>query len=224
MTVGFVALWKNNQREFRASPLEERGTTAAIQEAFARGRERGTQSYGLFSCRFGSGWQYFTFWTAPSLAAVFDTIADLERAGDFKFANSWHAFGTLAKGELDPNPNWAIIPEPGECTPPPLGLITFSRSRSGVVGKDTREHATRDAVHDGSGWRSYGAFDCRFSSGWNQFSFVTAPDAAALHHAIALNDASDMETERVVGSLDRFYRFGSHLQRDLSWLDGEATE
>ena len=217
MTVGFVALWKNTQREFRASPREERGTTLAIQDAFARGRERGTQSYGLFSSRFGSGWQYFTFWTAPSLAAVFDTIADLERAGDFKFAQSRHAFGTLAHGEPDPNANWAIIPEPPADAPPILGLVTFSRSRSGAPRPG-------DLTHPGGNWRSYGAFDCRFSSGWNQFSFATASDAAVLQHASPVADAPDTQTERFVVSLDRFYRFGAHLQRDLSWLDGEAAE
>ena len=217
MTVGFVALWKNTQREFRASPREERGTTLAIQDAFARGRERGTQSYGLFSCRFGSGWQYFTFWTAPSLAAVFETIADLERAGDFKFAQSRHAFGTLASGEPDPNTNWSVIPEPAGDGPPIVGLITFSRSRSGTT-------LVGDLTHPGANWRSYGAFDCRFSSGWDQFCFATAPDPAVLQHASSLADAPNTHTERFIGSLDRFYRFGAHLQRDLSWLDGEAPE
>ena len=55
-------------------------------------------------------------------------------------------------------------------------------------------------------------------------SFATAPDPAVLQHASSLADAPNTHTERFIGSLDRFYRFGAHLQRDLSWLDGEAPE
>ena len=42
MTVGFIALWKNNQREYTASPRDEWGTNDAIQAAFANGRAAGT--------------------------------------------------------------------------------------------------------------------------------------------------------------------------------------
>ena len=35
MPVGFVALWKNNPREFIASPRDEWDTSEAIQAAFA---------------------------------------------------------------------------------------------------------------------------------------------------------------------------------------------
>ena len=38
MTVGFIALWKNNQREYTASPRDEWGTNDAIQAACQRSR------------------------------------------------------------------------------------------------------------------------------------------------------------------------------------------
>ena len=92
MTVGFIALWKNNQREYTASPRDEWGTNDAIQAAFANGRDRETVPTGSTTA-VGLVWQYLTFWISPGMDAVFDTIADLEQAGDFKFADSWHIFG-----------------------------------------------------------------------------------------------------------------------------------
>ncbi len=113
MPFGFVALWKNNPREFIASPHDEWGTTDDIQAAFAKGRSQGNRTYGLYFCRWSSPWQYLTFWVSPSMDAVFDTIADLERAGDFKFADSWHIFGRFMDepGALSEDA-WDMIPEP----------------------------------------------------------------------------------------------------------------
>lgn len=224
MTTGFVALWKNTDQEFRASPAEEHGTTAAIQAAFARGRARGTLTYGLFSCRFSSSWQYFTFWIAPSMAAVFDTIADLERAGDFKFASSRHVCGQLALGEPDPNPNWSVIPQAFDVTTSTLGIITFTRQRPSASRASAKPYIPPGTSSTASGLRTYGVFDCRFSSGWDRFSFATAPDLSALDHHVNSDSAPGVETERFVGTLESFYRFGSHLQRDLTWLDGEPPQ
>ena len=113
MPVGFVALWKNNQREYVALPRDEWGTTDAIQAAFALGRERGNRTYGLYACRWASAWQYLTFWVSPSMEAVFDTIADLERAGDFKFADSQHMVGSFLPEADDLTEGaWDVVPEP----------------------------------------------------------------------------------------------------------------
>lgn len=229
MTVGFVALWRNNQREYAASPRDEWGTTERIQGAFARGRERGNRTYGLYFCRWSSAWQYMTFWVSPSLAAVFDTIADLERAGDFKFADSLHVFGRFDGNDAFRTPGaWDDVPEPVDGMPPPAGAFLAerggARSRVDGLAADSRL-APIVAEH---GVRMYGRFDCRFSSGWDRFMYWTAPDAAAVAAALDRCERElgpDLpELEVVTGRLDRYFRFGNHLQTELTWLNEESPE
>lgn len=218
MTVGFAALWKNTDQEYRATQADERGSTALIQAAFASGRERGIQAYGLYSCRFSSSWQYFTFWVSPNMEAVFDSIADLERAGDFKFANSRHTIGLFLPraGGLEPDA-WQAIPSPDD----ELATYAAIQFQRGSSGRATNANSAS------SGIRSYGAFDCRFGTSWDQFSFWTGTSFAALEMALSAEDAAydgPSSSEVIIGKLDRFYRFGSHLQTDLTWLEGEWQE
>ncbi len=231
MTVGFVALWKNNQREYVASATDEWGTTDRIQAAFANGRARGNRTYGLYFCRWSSPWQYFTFWVSPSMGAVFDTIADLEQAGDFKFADSEHIFGRFVEDDdYLTEGAWNVVPELVEGTSAPLGV--FLAERGSGSGGSRRSNGWKESKRDlpllagELGIRMYGAFDCRFSSGWERFSFWTAPDFAAVSETLAWMEraagpgASDLRV--VTGRLDRYFRFGSHLQTSLTWLSQEA--
>jgi hypothetical protein len=220
MTIGFAALWKNTDQEYRATQADERGSTALIQAAFANGRDRGIQAYGLYSCRFSSSWQYFTFWVSPSMEEVFDSIADLERAGDFKFANSRHTAGIFLPQPEGAEPAaWQAIPSP-EDELANYAALRFQRGSSAGSGRPP-------ATTESRGIRSYGAFDCRFGSAWDQFSFWTGSSFAALESALAAEDKAangPSTSEVVIGKLDRFYRFGAHLQTDLTWLEGEWQE
>lgn len=221
MTVGFVALWKNNQREYSASPRDEWGTTDAIQAAFARGRERGNRTYGLYACRWSSPWQYLTFWVSPSMEAVFDTIADLERAGDFKFADSLHMVGRfLPEANALTEGAWEIVPEPEADDPPPLGMVVLERGTGAANdGKDRAQHPAIPGI------RLYGAFDCRFGTGWDRFVLVAADDANALANYLDWREwthgGTGVETQAVSGQLTTYYRFGNHLQTSLTWLNEE---
>ena len=218
MTVGFAALWKNTDQEYRATRADERGTTATIQAAFARGRDRGIQAYGLYSCRFSSSWQYFTFWVSPGMDAVFNSITDLERAGDFKFANSRHTAGIYLPQQTGVKPAaWQEIPSPDDA----LASYAALRFHRGSGSHAAASHS------DSADVRFYGEFDCRFSSGWDQFSFWTGSSFATLEETLAVYEAGldgPSTSEVIVGKLDRFYRFGSHLQTDLTWLEGEWQE
>lgn len=215
MTIGFAALWKNNDQEYRATQADEWGTTALIQAAFAAGRDRGNQTYGLYSCRFSSSWQYFTFWVSPSLSAVFDSIADLEAAGDFKFANSRHTVGLFLPRPDGAEPAaWQEIPTPED------DLATFAALRFQRGPGLARASTDRDEA----GVRAYGTFDCRFGSGWDTLSFWTGSSFAAIDAALAAEDARQngpTSSEVIIGKLERFYRFGTKLQTDLTWLEGE---
>ena len=230
MSVGFVALWKNNQREYTASPSDEWGTTEDIQAAFGKGRARGNRTYGLYYCRWSSPWQYLTFWVSPNMAAVFDTIADLERAGDFKFADSKHVFGRFID---EPNylthGAWDVIPEPHDDKPPPYGLFLMEReSGSGRASESRRRQDTPSDLPVAAaefGVRMFGLFDCRFSTGWDHFTFWTAPNPTALNGYLAWLEESNylrgLTTYAVTGRLDRYFRFGNHLQTSLTWLNEE---
>jgi|GEM_PF-6516747 len=230
MTVGFVALWRNNQREFLASASDEWGTTEQIQDAFAGGRERGNQTYGLYYCRWSSSWQYLTFWVSPSLGAVFDTIADLEQAGDFKFADSLHLVGQFDGNEgLRSLGAWDEIPDVIEGQSPPIGVFLAERGTLGAAPSDGRHFGERLApIVEGLGVRMYGRFKCRFGSGWDAFSFWTAPNGEAVMEALGqlerhLGPALP-DLEVVMGRLDRYFRFGNHLQTELTWLNEETRD
>jgi hypothetical protein len=219
MTVGFAALWRNNQREYAALPRDEWGTTALIQEAFARGRERGNRTYGLYLCRWSSRWQYLTFWVAPDMSAVFDTIADLERAGDFKFADSLHLVGRFDGDQTGVTPGaWDDVPEPTEGRPPPHAVLL----REHAGGQSLRDSRIAGAV-ELLGVRRFGSFDCRFGSEWSRFSFWTAPSGEAVEAAVRTLDVGvDLRLSAVTGRLDRYFRFGNRLQTRLTWLNEEV--
>lgn len=232
MPVGFVALWKNNQREYSASSRDEWGTTDAIQAAFAKGRARGTRTYGLYSCRWSSPWQYLTFWVSPGMDAVFDTIADLERAGDFKFADSLHIYGRFIEepGYLTDGA-WDIIPERADGEPVPLGVILLERgatvSPGGALSGLKRSAQDRLSLTASLGVRMYGAFDCRFSTSWDRFTFLSATDPHALFDYLVWHERAyvlrGLETHAVIGRLAHYFRFGNHLQTSLTWLNEEDT-
>ncbi len=231
MTVGFVALWKNNQREYAASAADEWGTTDRIQAAFANGRARGNRTYGLYFCRWSGPWQYFTFWVSPSMVAVFDTIADLEQAGDFKFADSEHLVGRFVEDDDYLTAGaWDVIPEAPEGQPAPLGVFIAER-RVGTSGSSPRNEPARStrelpALAAWLGIRMHGAFDCRFSTGWDRFTFWTAPHLAAVSEALARMERTGgtghSDFHIVTGRLDHYFRFGTHLQTNLTWLNEEG--
>jgi len=229
MTTGFVALWKNNQREYAATAVDEWGTTARIQGAFAAGRSRGIRSFGLYSSRFSSPWQYMTFWIGPNLAAIFDTIADLEQAGDFKFADSLHLVGRCRDDPLWQSEGaWERVPEPAAGAPALLGVVMLQRLPSPRERLAAAAQNLRDwpRVSAELGVCCYGSFACRFSAGWDRFTFWTAPDEAALFAALTWLERNTgpflTETTMVTGRLDRYFRFGNHLQTEQTWLNEEV--
>ena len=217
MTIGFVALWNSTPCEYHASEADEWGTTERIQAAFARGTSRGIRTYGLYNCRWSSPWHYLTFWVSPDLTAVIDTIADLERAGDFKFADSEHLVGYLseARGSMTPG-SWDEIPWPigGEAA---AGLFFAWCAGKRATRAPAADPGTLLApLISSSGLRILGEFDCRFSTGWDGFTFWIAPQVETLEHALAALEREGAfvgaDTQAVTGSQERYYRFGNHLQ------------
>lgn len=223
MPLGFVALWRETDCEYRASKADEWGTTERIQAAFANGYERGIRGFGLYHCRWSSEWRYLTFWVCPDLTSLYDTIADLERAGDFKFADSIHFVGSLVEDNHHLSPEvWDTAPEVREDDPAPLGVFLAWRRSNQAHPEGT---ALNLPIADGL--RTLGQYECRFGSEWDRFAFWVAPNLRTAEEALSLlersNPGVEIEAQVVLGNLERFYRFGSHLQTDFPWLKKEGN-
>jgi hypothetical protein len=223
--IGFVALWEKTPAEYVANREDEWGTTARIQDAFAKGRERGNLTYGLFDVRWSSAFAYMTFWRSPSVAAVTSTIRDLEEAGDFKFADSLHVLGQrvesspfFAEDHVDDLPTVAVD---GRA---PVGLWVRWNGRDDRPTDWSSDRDLKDALA-GHNVRLLGEYESRWLSRGGRFCFLVTPDvsaAAAVGQALRLAaDRRGSDIEVVLGVLEEFYRFATHLQTDFPWLTKE---
>jgi hypothetical protein len=223
MPLGFVAMWRETDCEYRASKADEWGTTERIQAAFANGHERGIRGFGLYHCRWSSEWRYLTFWVCPDLTSLYDTIADLERAGDFKFADSVHFVGSLVENDSHLSPDvWDTAPEVSEDDLASLGVfLAWRHSDRAHLG------STALKLPGADGLRTFGQYECSYGSEWDQFSFWTAPDLRTVEEALRVLERSKLvggiEAQVVLGNLELYYRFGSHLQTDFPWLSKEGN-
>lgn len=220
--VGFFALWKNKDDEYRATEEDEKLTCDQIGQAFANGSARGIKVMGLFNCRWSTDRQYFTFWAAPSLEAVEATIADLERAGDFKFADSEHVLGTLTAGQLTPGA-WdkpAVAPPGGRGE---IGVWTAWRRKENcfrdgrqAVADSEREVERVLKAAEAAGVRLCGRYACPFSTEYDGFTFWIAPDIDTVERVIDRLEEVEAfkyaDTRHVLGVHESFYRFGRHIQ------------
>lgn len=224
-TFGFVALWNKTDAEYAASTADEWATTHRIQQAFARARERGNVTYGLFRSRWASPYAYMTFWRCPSAVALFDSIGDLERAGDFKFADSYHVFGSLSPDSRCVSPDaWETIPEVSSKSQPIIGLFVQWRSvhRPGSLAPDAVLARLDGRV------QLLGDYRSRLSSGWDRFAFAVAYDRlvadSALRALSNLQQSGGIDLRVWAGDLQPYYRFATHLQTEFPWLNtGDAT-
>jgi hypothetical protein len=227
MTIGFAACWTNTAREYSASEADERETTERILAAFARGAARGIRTYGLYNCRWSSKWHYLTFWIGPDMTAITQTIADLERAGDFKFSDSEHLVGYLqsSTGFLTPGA-WEEIPASSD-DEALMGLLLTWRARHGAAQMvPAGVEMLLAPLVSLSGLRMLGEFDARLSSRWDRFTFWIAPRVETLESGLAALEREGLfagaGAQSVTGNHERYYRFGSHLQLSAPLADGEG--
>ncbi len=219
--IGFVALWHNKRSEYHAPPEEEAETGARIQQAFDNGLARGIRMYGRYGCRWSDREQYFTFWHCPNLEALEATMADLERAGDFKFAESEHLIGAPFD---DPGMrDVQALETPEEWAACPYGFLAFWRLKDSYYRGPRAAWEQSDArIHDifesarASGVRMLGRYHCRWSTEWDFFTFWQVPSLELLEEIMdSLEPAGDFmyaDSRHVVGILEPHFRFARHLQ------------
>jgi hypothetical protein len=228
--VGFFALWHNKRSEYHAAYVEERGTGIHIQQAFENARDRGIKIFGLYGSRWSSERQYFTFWICPNLTALEITMDDLERAGDFKFADSEHIIGVRLH-DLEMTDEAYLDLDGGDVNLP-LGFFALWRQtdafyRAGPEEWTESNRAVRSVfkVARAQGVRILGRFDCRWSTAWDYFTFWLLPSLETLEGIMdQLEPAGDFkfaDSRHIIGNLEPHFRFGRHLQTDTDWSKGE---
>jgi hypothetical protein len=219
--LGFFALWLNKDSEYHAGPEEERETGARIQQAFVNGQSRGIRMYGRYGSRWSGERQYFTFWTSPNFEALQATIDDLEKAGDFKFADSEHIIGSrLPDPDMTDDASLELNGPDEAC---PFGFFALWR-QTGAYYHGTPEEweSSNRAVRDvfnrarGMGVRMFGRYDCRWSSAWDYFTFWLAPSFEVVQQIMEeLDPAADWkfaDSRHIFGILEPQFRFATHLQ------------
>ncbi|MGB6681381.1 MAG: hypothetical protein WBF08_08700, partial [Candidatus Bathyarchaeia archaeon] len=93
--LAFIALWKRTNSFYLAQPNEISKSSQAVTEVFDNARQLGVLTFGRFECRWSSQWNYFTFWLAPNFEVLESVFEDLERVGDFYYADPKHGIGLL---------------------------------------------------------------------------------------------------------------------------------
>jgi hypothetical protein len=216
--IGFFALWHNKRSEYDASADEGDRIQAAIGRAFRNGQARGIRMDGRYGCRWSAERQYFTFWTCPDLPALEATMDDLEKAGDFRFADSEHIIGMQL-----PDPEMTDGDPPASELPAPIGFFALWRMTEAYW------HATPDAWQmldrrvrgvfefaHGQGVHMAGRYDCRWSSAWDFFTFWQVPTVETLDAIMdRLEAAGDFwlaDSRHIVGNLEPAFRFARHLR------------
>ena len=229
--IGFFALWHNKRSEYHADQAEERETNLQIQQAFEKARQRGIKIFGLYGSRWSGERQYFTFWLCPSLESLELTIDDLERAGDFKFADSEHVIGVrLVDPEMTDELNGLTLD--GGNPNLPLGFFALWRQTDTYYRASSEEwtvsnRAIRTIFNDArdQGVRMLGRYNCRWSTQWDYFTFWMVPSLETLEGIMdRLEPAGDFkfaDSRHIIGNLEQHFRFGRQLQTDAEWSQGE---
>ena len=228
--VGFFALWHSKRSEYHAGDREERETSVQIQRAFDNARARGIKIFGLYGSRWSSERQYFTFWMCPDFSALEITMDDLERAGDFKFADSEHVVGMrLHDPEMTDE---TYLDLDGGDVNLPLGFFALWRQTDAFyrAGREEWKESNR-AVRSvftaarAQGVRILGRYDCRWSTRWDYFTFWLLPNLETLERTMdQLEPAGDFkfaDSRHIIGNLEPHFRFGRRLQTDTNWSQGE---
>jgi hypothetical protein len=229
--IGFFALWHNKRSEYHAGRTEERETGEQIQQAFDAARKRGIKIFGLYGSRWSSERQYFTFWLCPTLTALELTLDNLERAGDFKFADSEHVIGVRLDDPEMTDKAYLDRLEGGD-SDLPLGFFALWRQTDGYYRADpgdwqTSNRAVRAVFKEAQnqGVRMFGRYDCRWSSRWDYFTFWLVPSLETLEMTMErLEPAGDFkfaDSRHIIGNLEPHFRFGRHLQAVSDWSQGE---
>lgn len=220
-SIGFVALWNNKRSEFHASPAEAAETNTRIQRAFDNGKQRGIRMFDRYGCRWSDKEQYFTFWQCPNLGTLEATIADLEAAGDFKFADSEHIIGSSFDDAGMIDSHALETPEGSENCP--FGFFAIWRLTDSTYRAPSGEWEQSDSeIHEifefarSRGVRMLGRYNCRWSTEWDFFTFWQVPTFELLEEISSrLEPAGDFmyaDSRHVIGVVEPRFRFARQMQ------------
>jgi hypothetical protein len=91
--VALFVMWRRTDAYYRATPEVQTAYARSVRQVLRFTRNQGVRLLGRYDCRWSTGWDFFTFWLAPSLTTIEATIHQLERAGHYQFADSRYVIG-----------------------------------------------------------------------------------------------------------------------------------
>lgn len=220
--IGFFAFWDSKRSEYHATEEDEVETCLRIGKAFDSARQEGARIYGHYYCRWSTERKTFTFWTCPNLEVLDRAMNALEKAGDFKFAESYHLIGAslpqtqyldgkladFENGKRELEYAFAALWRwrPSYYTAPVQEKVEYNQA------VDKAFFAARN-----KGVQMLGQFNCRFSSNWDVFTLWLSPNFSIIEEAMEdLEEAGDFkfaESRHFVGQLEYGNRFGRNLQK-----------
>lgn len=219
--IGFFALWDSKRSEYHASEEEEITTCLNIGNAFDSARENGAKIFGHYYCRWGAERKTFTFWRCPDFHVLEKAMDNLEKAGDFKFAESEHRVGIEVLNSSQSDDSISSFEDGTRELP--FAFVAFWKWKDSYFRATQEEKANYSENVDkvfmqakSKGIHTLGKYHCTFSSKWDYFTFWLSPSFEALEEIIdSLEIAGDFkfaESRHLIGYLESGNRFGIKLQ------------
>jgi hypothetical protein len=218
---GFFALWDSKTSEYHASEQDELNANLWINNAFKQAHEKGVRIYGSYYCRWSTERKTFTFWWAPSFEVLENAMDDLEKAGDFRFAESEHRIGIMNGDDPQTNNNLSSL-ENGNKELPFAFVAFWSWKDSYYRASQAERSEHRNAVNKvflkakQMGIQMLGNYKCSSSSRWDYFTFWLSPSFEAIEETMDLLEAAGdfkfAESRHIIGNREIANRFGRHLQ------------
>jgi hypothetical protein len=92
---GFLAMWRRTEAYHHSNNREREAFEGALSQSLTIARSRGIRMLGNYDCRWSTEWEYFTFWQAPNLKVMEETMENLESCRTFLYFDSRHVIGRV---------------------------------------------------------------------------------------------------------------------------------
>jgi hypothetical protein len=216
--IGFFALWRNNRSEYHADDVERDSTLFEIQNAFNATVENGTKIFTQFETRWSTERQYFAYWESPSFEVLEEAMNDLEKAGDFKFAESEHIIGK----KIDDDYSRDVLPDVLNerqwlgCFIAWKWTSAFYKATPTELAAVQQEVQTLFEYANKKGIEFFGQYESRYCSKWDRFIYLLLPTHDLLEDLIEKCEKTKIfhyiESRHVLGIHNPNYRFSREFQ------------
>ena len=218
--IGFFALWKNKPSEYHADEDEKVKTLQDIQGAFTATKANGTKIFTNFETRWSTERQYFAFWETPSFNVLEDAMNHLERAGDFKFAESEHIIGLKVDNQYSKDVDPEILKKKNWLGCFLIWKWTAAFYDTANSEKEAIKKQLQNIIASANNYGAeiFGYYDCRFATEWDHFSFSLFPSYELFEELVEQIEKSGLNKyaifRQVIGMHVPKYRFARNYIDD----------